>query len=133
MRFQKYWPLFLAIAALFVGLVYIAPPLLIRSAVLSRGDAFLMTQPEMYRDEFFTYLPRDREVFDGHFPPTGPYADDWKRSLMNPLPPALYSTFLLIFGGNVDNAYIAMQFVFSIGIFLLLYLLRWVMTRSRLW
>lgn len=120
-------------SALLAGLVYVLPPLLIEREIVQRGGSFLLVQPETYRDEFFSYLPRDREIFDGHFPAAGPYADDIPRTLMNPLPPILFSAFLYLAGGDVNGAYLAAQFIFVAAAFLLFYFLGLAMTNSRLW
>ncbi|MDO8467207.1 MAG: glycosyltransferase [bacterium] len=125
--------LLLAASAVFVGLVYVLPPLLIERKILSQGDSFLLVQPETYRDEFFSYVPRDREVFDGHFPAAGPYANDNPQTLMNQFPPLIFSAFIYLFGGNVESGYLALQFVFSALAFLLFFSLGSAMMKSRLW
>ncbi|TSC89197.1 MAG: hypothetical protein G01um10143_578 [Parcubacteria group bacterium Gr01-1014_3] len=128
------WRLILPVlAAIFVGLVYILPPIFIRNHIENQGGSFLLVQPETYRDEFFSNLPKNREVYDGHFPPAGPYADDLPRTLLNPLPPTIFSGFLYLSDGDVNNAYLAMQFLFSAGVFLLLYALGLKLMGSGLW
>ncbi len=128
------WRLILPVfAAIFVGLIYILPPLLIKNHIEKEGGSFLLVQPETYRDEFFSNLPKNREVYDGHFPPSGPYADDLPRTLLNPLPPTIFSAFLYLAGGNVNNAYLILQFLFSAAAFLLFYVLGVKMMKSKLW
>lgn len=119
--------------AIFVGFVYVLPPLLIEKKIVSQGGSFLLVQPETYRDEFFSYVPRDREIFDGHFPASGPYANDNPQTLMNQFPAIIFSAFMYLFGGNVQSGYLGLQFVFSALAFLLFYLLGSAMTRSREW
>ena len=119
--------------ALVVGVLNILPPILIGLNISNSGNDFVLAQQSGYRDEFFQYLPRAREVFDGHFPPRNIFSGTSGPSPLNPLPSALFSPFLFLFGGNLNWAYISAQFVFAVIIFLLFFWLGWAMVRSKLW
>ena len=124
---------FVFILALIVGLFNIFPSLLIWGYLDHSGGEFLLMQQSGYRDEFFQYLPRAREVFDGHWPPRNIFSGVNGPSPLNPLPSALFSPFLFLFNGNLNWAYLSAQFVFAVIIFLLFFWLGWAMVRSKLW
>ncbi len=88
-------------------------------------------QQNVYRDEFFQYVPRAREVFDGHFPPAGVYAGESGPSPLNPLPPLIFSLFLRLFSGEVNWAYLTAQFFFTSLIFFLFFVLGRLIFNSR--
>ncbi|MDP3764326.1 MAG: hypothetical protein Q8Q95_01765 [bacterium] len=123
----------LIVLALVVGALNILPPVLIWHNLAQKGTDFLLAQQSGYRDEFFQYLPRAREVFDGHWPPRNVFSGENGLSPLNPLPSAMFSPFLFLFNGNLNWAYISAQFVFAIIIFLLFFWLGWLMIRSKLW
>lgn len=123
----------LIVLSVVVGLLNILPPVLIGLYVFNSGNDFVLAQQESYRDEFFQYLPRIREVFDGHFPPRNVFSEDSGPTPLNPLPSALFSPFLFLFDGNLNHAYISAQFAFAVVIFLLFFWLGWLMVRSKLW
>lgn len=117
--------------ALLVGMFSVLPPFLIWRDLVNQGETFLLMQQNVYRDEFFQYMPRAREVFEGHFPPAGVYANEIGPSPLNPLPPLVFSLFLRMFKGEVNPAYLTAQFLFTSSIFLLFFTLGFVLFRSR--
>jgi len=119
--------------AFFVGLAYSLPPILIARSLHNSGQPFLLAQFGTYKDEMTVYLPRAREIYDGHWPPQDLYFNEERPSALNPLPPTLFAPFLFLFQGNVNRAYVAAQFVFAAVIFLLFYAAGWGLSRSRLW
>ena len=94
---RNYFNVVLLVLALMVGALNILPPVLIWYNLSSSNSSFLLMQQNVYRDEFFQYMPRAREVFDGHFPPTGVYANESGPTPLNSLPPLLFSVFILIY------------------------------------
>lgn len=128
-----FWRMLLVISAMLVGIIYILPPLLIWNNFNESGYPFVLVQPDTYADELVNYLPRAREVYDGHAPPEGVYAYESGPTIMNPLPPMIFWFFLYISEGDVNSAYILAQFFFSIIIFLLLYLLGRLLSFPWLW
>ncbi|MEK9186116.1 MAG: hypothetical protein AAB885_00865, partial [Patescibacteria group bacterium] len=90
-----------------------------------------LAQYKTYRDSLQAYLGRAREVYEGHFPPSELYGDHQLPTVQNPLPPALFAPFLVLFGGNTDSAYLGAQFFFVGAIFALFYWLGWLFTASR--
>lgn len=119
--------------ALIVGTLSVLPAFFIWRGLSESENTFLLMQQNVYRDEFFQYMPRAREVFDGHWPPRNIFSGTNGPTPLNPLPSALFSPFLFLFNGNLNWAYISAQFVFAIIIFLLFFWLGWVMVRSKLW
>lgn len=122
---------FIGILAVVVGLLSILPPILTWHNSVESGTNFVLAQQNVYRDEFFQYLPRAREVFDGHFPPGGVYAGESSLSPLNPLPPLVFSLFLRLFDGNINVAYLSAQFFFGSLIFLLFFILGLVLFKSK--
>lgn len=127
---NKFWFGFFFLT-LVVGALAVLPAFLIWQNLLESGNTFLLMQQNVYQDEFFQYVPRAREVFDGHFPPTGVYSDEAGPSPLNPVPPFLFSLFLRLFDGGVNEAYLTAQFFFTSLIFLLFFTLGWLVFNSR--
>lgn len=123
--------LFGVVLVLLVGLLNVLPPFLIWLNTYNSGNLFLLAQQTNYKDEFFQYLPRAKEVFDGHFPPAGVYANETGLSPLNPLPPLIFSLFLRLFDGNINGAYLTAQFFFGSLIFLLFFVLGFVLFKSQ--
>lgn len=123
--------LFLLVSALLVGILYIAPPLLVRYHLEKDGRVFALNY-EVYRDELL-YLSRAREVYDGHFPPSDLHFDEQPPTVQNPLPSLLMAGFMKLYNGNPTKAFLLAQFVFPAIIFLLFYLLGKTLFESNLW
>ncbi|MEK6897190.1 MAG: hypothetical protein AABW93_01520, partial [Nanoarchaeota archaeon] len=79
---NKIW-LIVTILAVLIGFLLTTPQVLLWGSISRSGADFLLMQQNTYRDEFFQYMPRAREIYDGHFPPTGIYADELGSSPLN--------------------------------------------------
>lgn len=124
---------FLLVSVL-VGFLYIGPPLAIWGHFREQGNEFVLAQYKTYRDSLQAYLPRAREIYDGHFPPAELYGSESSApTVQNPLPSLFFAGFLYLFRGDVNSAYLGAQFFFSTAIFLLFAFLGWLMWRSKLW
>ena len=60
-------PLVLALALL-VGLLYALPPTLLKKAAEREGRFFILPNLNHLSDDALYYLPRAREIYEGHFP-----------------------------------------------------------------
>lgn len=120
-------------AAVAVGFLFISPPLAIRNYFDAYGDKFVLAQLKTYRDELYLYIPRAREIYDGHFPPADLSRDQQDASPLNVLPSLVFAAFIFLAGGNINTAYLLVQFVFSAVIFILLYILGYLLCRSKPW
>lgn len=131
---KKHLPIALA-GAIAVGLLYVGPPLALWRYFQNAGHDFVLAQFKTTRDALYTYLPRDREVYDGHFPPSDLYArDDNEKPTVRPIiPTVIFAYFIKLFQGNIGLAYLSAQFLFSGIIFLLFYLLGQLLFKNRLW
>ena len=78
-------------------------------------------------------MPRTREVYDGHFPPQDLYFSEKRPTVLNPLPPLLFSPFIFLFKGNINLSYLAAQFFFSGVIFILFYFFGRLFFQKRIW
>src|SRR3989344_2029404 len=119
---NKIWLIVTALAVL-VGFLLASPQVLLWSSISGSGADFLLMQQNIYRDEFFQYMPRAREVYDGHFPPGSIYADDNNPTPLNPIPPLLFSSFIKLSGGDINIAYLSAQFIFASIFFILFFYL----------
>src|SRR3989344_8137023 len=125
---------FVVLVGILVGLFYIGPPIMIWEHFSAAGDEFVLAQFKTARDSLYTYLPRAREIYDGHFPPSELYAAAESPSIRNPLPSAIFAGFIFLAGGDINLAYLGAQFVFSAIIFALFYVLGLLLfSKSRLW
>src|SRR3989344_5962234 len=94
------------VLAIFVGIVYIAPNLLIQYT-----NSF---------DDILLYIPRGRDIYDGHFPPSDSSSDaGGAPGIMPWLPQTLFAGLIAIFK-NINTAYLSAVFLFSALIFILL-------------
>ena len=116
--------------ALFVGILYVAPHLFIWRYLSEQNQGYLLSQ---FGDEIIAYIPSGHEVYDGHFPPADYFFDDLKLSLFPPIPPLIFASFILIFRGDVQLAYLAALFLFSGIIFTLFYIVGWKIFREKAW
>ncbi|MDP1719257.1 MAG: hypothetical protein Q8L24_02425 [bacterium] len=129
-----FWPVVLAVLALVVGLLYIAPPLALRKHFVENGQRFVLAQFKTYRNSLYHYLPRAREIYDGHFPPSDLAAGQQDSpTINNLLPSSIFAALLKIFNGSTNRAYLAAQLIFSALIFLAFALISWLLTRSKIW
>ncbi len=119
--------------SILVGLLYILPPIFVWNTFVQRDEPFVLAQLSTYKDELTVYLPRAREIYDGHFPPADLYFDDQKPTVMNPLPSLFFSFFIYLFDGNMNLAYLGAQFIFGSIIFALFYLVTFQLTNSQRW
>lgn len=132
-KFYKKELFWVLAAAVFVGVLFILPPLGIWKHFSEQGDRFALGTLGAYRDELYSYLPRAREIYDGHFPPTDLSLDEQGATPFNALPSLMLAALIALFGGNINLAYIAAQFIFSAIIFILLYFLGKILFRSKSW
>jgi glycosyltransferase involved in cell wall biosynthesis len=125
--------LWVGLAALAVGFLFIVPPLAIRNYFIKADQPFVLATLGAYRDELYTYLPRAREIYDGHFPPADLSLDQQGATPFNVLPSLIFSGLLALSGGSVTAAYLAAQFLFSGVIFILLYFLGRLIFKEKTW
>lgn len=121
------------LGALLIGALYMGPPLFIKKHFERSDNVFVLAQYKTYRDSLQAYLPRAREIYDGHFPPSELYDSPGAPTIQNIIPSLLFSIFIFLFKGNMDWAYLGVQFVFSGIIFALFYTLGQIIFRSRVW
>ena len=121
------------LASLTVGLLFIGPPLAIKHNFESQNKEFILAQFKTYRDEANIYIPRAREIYDGHFPPADLSLDQRGTTPLNALPSVIFALFIAIFKGDINNAYLGAQFIFSAIIFILLYLIGRIILKSKPW
>ena len=119
--------------ALLVGGLYIGPQLLIREQLKEKGEPHIILQLNKHSDETNIYLPRAQEVYNGHWPPRDLHFKDGSPSAFPALPSLLAGSFIGLAGGNVNSAFLALNFVFPALAFLLFYLTAWVLTKNKLW
>src|SRR3989344_7390105 len=130
-RRTSFW--LVAAGAFLVGALYILPLAFVWRYFNSIGEPFVLAQLGTYRDELTVYLPRAREIYDGHFPPRDLYFEEQRPTVLNPLPPLLLSLFIFLFKGNINFSYLAAQFFFSGIIFILFYLLGRFFFEKKIW
>ena len=124
------------LGSLLVGGLYIGPPLMVRKNFIGSGHEFVLAQYKTYRDSMHVYLPRAREIYDGHYPPAELYDSDKSSkqlTIQNLLPTTLFAALVFLFEGNVDYAYLGAQFLFAGIIFSLFYVLGRILFSSRAW
>jgi len=121
--------------ALVVGILYVAPELLIWNKLASLDKPFVLIQLTHHGDEAYGTISRFREIYDGHFPPGDLYLDSNAPTPFGPLQimPALMAGFIALFGGNINVSYLVATFVLSPIVFLLFYWLGKVVTKNRLY
>lgn len=123
----------IAILAIIVGFLYITPQLVIRAKLLAIDRPYVLIQTTHHSDEANVYVPRAREVYDGHWPAMDFYFDSNLPSVFPVLPSLLTGGFIYLSGGNTDIAYLSATFVFSAMIFLLFYILGQVVVKNKWW
>src|SRR3989338_5915542 len=121
------------VLAIFVGIVYIAPNLLIQQSLQQDNNAYLMIQYTNSFDDILLYIPRGRDIYDGHFPPSDSSSDaGGAPGIMPWLPQTLFAGLIAIFK-NINTAYLSAVFLFSALIFILLKKLGDVLFQKKLW
>ena len=110
---------FLVVSAILVGLLYLAPPLIIAHHLNLAGQPLVLNY-NAHRDELF-YMSRAREIYDGHWPPSDPHFNEPTPTVLNSLPSLIMASFIAVFRGNATSAYLAAVFAFSAILFLLFY------------
>lgn len=125
-------PTFIFLSVL-TGLVYVAPQWLIWKQVSGRGLEYLASQYTTEANELEMDLPRAREIYDGHWPPSDLFSDHGGVTPLNPLPVLVLSIPMFLARGNINIAYLLNQFLFSILVFFGFYLVGFAVTKNRLW
>ena len=120
--------------SILVGLLYILPPIYIWKNLANKNEPFVLAQLSTYKDELTVYLPRAREVYDGHLLAQDLYFDEQSPTVLNILPTWFFSVFIYLFSGDINLAYLSAQFFFITIIFILLfYLGLFLFGNSKLW
>ncbi|OGY46881.1 MAG: hypothetical protein A2840_00460 [Candidatus Buchananbacteria bacterium RIFCSPHIGHO2_01_FULL_47_11b] len=84
-------------------------------------------------DDILLYIPRGRDIYDGHFPPSDSSSDaGGAPGIMPWLPQTLFAGLIAIFK-NINTAYLSAVFLFSALIFILLKKLGDVLFQKKLW
>ncbi len=133
--FKNKFNYFLIATAILVGVLYIAPQILIWKKLSELGKPYVSVQMGTRSDEANGGLAMYREIYEGHFVP-----DDLFLDVKSPtpflgfeLPSLIMATFLYFFGGNVNQAYLISHFIIPPVIFFLFFFLGKVLTRNNLW
>ena len=121
--------------AIFVGFLYIAPQILLWKNLSELGKPYVAVQMGTRADEASGGMAMYREIYEGHLMP-----DDLFLDIKSPTPflgfefPSLImATFLYIFGGNINQAYLASHFVILPILFLLFFFLGKTLIKDNLW
>ena len=132
---RLFFPVSLVILAAIIGLFHITPQLFIRSAVEQSGGTYLWLQVPNFSDETILYVPRAREVADGHVPPGDLQVENnkGKPTVFPAVPPLLMGGLIRIFAFDVNAAYLFVNVVSPALIFLLLYALGRTVFTNRSW
>ncbi len=130
---QKVKLLIIVLCVLLVGIVNIAPQLLIWKKLSDAGKPYLALNYLTTNDELKIYSARAREIYDGHFPPNDIFSDKQGPTPFNALPSLLMAGMIYLFRGNMNLAYLGAQFLFSGLFFLVFYFVGWFLWKSRSW
>ncbi|MEK7640491.1 MAG: hypothetical protein AAB389_00645 [Patescibacteria group bacterium] len=129
----KHTKIFISILAIFVGLLYVAPQLLIRRKLIADGKPFVLSQFFYTSDEAHNYLQRNREVYDGGFPPKDLFFDGDRPNIFPILPAIIFTPYIWFFS-DLNLAYLALSFDLSALMFLAFFGLGWVISEKKyLW
>lgn len=125
----------LAGLSLLVGVLYVAPELLIWKKLNDLGKPYVAIQLTHHGDEALGTISRFREIYDGHFPPGDLFLDENAATPFGPIQimPLLMAGFIWLFGGNINVSYLAATFVLAPIVFLLFYWLGKVITGNRIY
>ena len=111
--------LILSFSALVTGLLYILPPLVISQHLNAAQQVFVLNY-NVHRDELI-YMSRAREIYDGHWPPADPHFTEQTPTVLNPFPSLIMAGALKLFHGDPNLAYLALIFIISALLFLILF------------
>lgn len=116
-----------------VGVLYVAPELLIWNKLHSLGKPYVAIQLTHHGDEAYGTISRFREIYDGHSLPGDLYFDEDAVTPFGPfqIMPLLMASFIYLFGGNINVSYLAATFFLTPLVFLLFYWLGKVITGRR--
>lgn len=119
--------------ALLVGVLYIAPQIIIKMRVEGLGHKFILFQFIELADGGDAYFQFAREIYEGHFPPGDLFSDKNLPNIYPWLPP-LFFGFLIKILKDINLAYIAANFIFPALFFTLFYFLGQVIfKKNKLW
>lgn len=112
----------IGLAAVFMGFLQLAPSVFLERAVERAGQEFLLAQVTHHGDTTIHYLPKAREVLDGHFPAVDVHVPENRGRLFlwPPGPQVLFAAFLAG-ADSVNHAYMAAGFFFTAAMFLAFY------------
>ncbi len=130
---NSYFIILVIALAMLVGILYVTPSLAIRKNFINEGQRFVLAQFKTYRNSLYHYLPRAREIYDGHFPPSDVSATKDGPTVANLLPPSIFSIYSKVFNGSINRAYLLAQLQFPALIFTLFVLVSWLFTKSKIW
>lgn len=121
---RKFVILLIALAVV-VGLLHVAPSVLVAKKLSSLGQPFVLLQLANHSDEVHGYVPRARDVYEGKFPPE-PRLFPWLTSFF-------LSIFIFLAGGNINLAYLSAVFFFSALIFISFFFLIQAFLKDKKW
>lgn len=123
------------VSALLVGVFYAGPQALIWRYLTENGQSFVSTQITHRGDMAQVYMPKAREVYDGHFPPTDFHTSNTSGlyTIFPALPPLMFLPFFVFSGGDANTALLLADFMLPAIIFILFFILGWVVLKNRLW
>lgn len=124
-----------AATSILVGILYIAPQILIWGNLSNLGKPYVAVQMNIRSDEANGGLAMYREIYEGHLVPDDLFLDINAPTpfLGFELPSLIMGFFIFLFKGNINQAYLASHFVIPPLIFLLFFFLGWVLTKDKLW
>ena len=130
-----FFPVWVLALALLGGLLYALPPMLLKKATEREGRFFILPNLNHLSDDALYYLPRAREIYQGHFPSEMHFAEykDKAWFVYPPLPQIVTAGFLALARGDVSSAVIGLIFIFAIINFLCFYTVGKALLGSRLW
>lgn len=120
-------------AALVMGLLQLLPSVFLERAVRGAGQEFLIAQITHHGDTAIHYVPKAREVLDGHFPALDIHVAENRRLLFlwPPGPQLIFAAFLAA-SDDVNHAYMAAGFFFTAIMFAVFFWLGLTLLESRL-
>lgn len=130
---RTHFYLLVGLLAIGIGALYAAPQFFLYRSLQSEGKPYVVMQLSHHMDELVQYMPRAREVYDGHFPPSDLSQDGFYPSVFPAVPSFLFSVLIRMFVGNIDKAYIAATAIFPALIFLATCAIVYSFTRNRIW
>jgi len=134
-RILDFFPVWVLALAFLAGFLYALPPMLIKKAAEQEGRFFVLPNLNHLSDDALYYLPRAREIYQGHFPSEMHFSEykDKAWFVYPPLPQVVTAGFMVLTRGDVSSAVIGLMFVFAIINFLCFYIAGRALLGSRLW